>query len=199
MEEETERLRACIEVERDKAYNDALTGIPNRMAFDERISHEYQRYKSKLTLCLVDIDKFKGINDTYGHRAGDIVLKTIAEKCASKVRKSDFFCRYGGEEFALILPETDLSAAITVAETIRASIEKCSFQYGDKKVTISCGLAEVKGKDTLDMVFQRADKALYKAKIADGIVVLVKTSCTSCETTPKMSYFRESCVSSVLE
>jgi len=169
MEKETEKLRQCIEVERNKAYNDALTGIPNRMAFDERMSDEYQRwqrYDSKLTFCLVDIDKFKVVNDTYGHKAGDIVLKTIAKKCASKVRKSDFFCRYGGEEFALILPETDLSAAITVAETLRESIEKCSFQYGDKtvNVTISCGLAEVKGKDTLDMVFKRADRALYKAK-----------------------------------
>jgi diguanylate cyclase len=169
MEGETEKLRQCIEVERKKAYNDALTGIPNRMAFDERINSEYQRwqrYNNKLTLCLVDIDKFKNVNDTYGHKAGDIVLRTIAEKCASKVRKSDFFCRYGGEEFALILPETGLSAAITVAETIRESIEQCSFQYGDKSVgiTISCGLAEVKGKDSLDTVFKRADKALYKAK-----------------------------------
>ena len=169
MENETEKLRECIEIERKKAYNDALTGIPNRMAFDERINNEYQRwqrYNNKLTLCLVDIDKFKNVNDTYGHKAGDIVLKTIAEKCASKVRKSDFFCRYGGEEFALILPETDLSAAITVAETLRESIERCSFQYGDKdvKVTISCGLAEVKGKDNLDTVFKRADRALYKAK-----------------------------------
>jgi diguanylate cyclase len=169
MEDETEELRQSIEVERKKAYNDALTGVPNRMAFDERIQHEYQRwqrYNSKLTLCLVDIDKFKGVNDTYGHKAGDIVLKTIAEKCASKVRKSDYFCRYGGEEFALILPETGLSAAITVAETLRESIERCSFQYGDQdvNVTISCGLAEVKGKDNLDKVFKRADRALYKAK-----------------------------------
>jgi diguanylate cyclase len=169
MEDETEKLRKCIEEERSKAYNDALTGIPNRMAFDERINDEYQRwqrYKHKLTLCLVDIDKFKGVNDTYGHKAGDIVLRTVAKKCASKIRKSDYFCRYGGEEFALILPETDLSAAITVAETLRESIEKCSFQYGEENVgiTISCGLAQLKGNDNLDSIFQRADKALYKAK-----------------------------------
>ena len=169
MESETEKLRQCIEEERNKAYNDALTGIPNRMAFDERINHEFkrwQRYNNKLTLCLVDIDKFKNVNDTYGHKAGDIVLRTVAEKCVSKVRASDFFCRYGGEEFALILPETGLSAAITVAETIRENIERCSFQYGDKNVpiTISCGLAEFKGKDNLDTIFKRADKALYKAK-----------------------------------
>jgi diguanylate cyclase len=169
MEDETEKLRKCIEEERSKAYKDALTGIPNRMAFDERINNEYQRwqrYKNKLTLCLVDIDKFKNVNDTYGHKAGDIVLRTVAKKCASKIRKSDYFCRYGGEEFALILPETDLSAAITVAETLRESIEKCSFQYAEENVgiTISCGLAQLKGNDNLDSIFQRADKALYKAK-----------------------------------
>ena len=169
MEVETEKLRQCIEEEKNKAYNDALTGIPNRMAFDERINQEYkrwQRYDNKLSLCLVDIDKFKNVNDTYGHKAGDIVLRTVAEKCVAKVRKSDFFCRYGGEEFALILPETNLSAAITVAETLRQNIEACSFQYGDQNVpiTISCGLAEFKGKDNLDSIFKRADKALYKAK-----------------------------------
>lgn len=169
MEGEAEKLRKTIEEERNKAYKDALTGIPNRMAFDERINDEFQRWKrynSKLTLCLVDIDKFKGVNDTYGHKAGDIVLRTVAKKCASKIRKSDYFCRYGGEEFALILPETDLSAAITVAETLRESIEKCSFQYAEESVgiTISCGLAQIKKNDTLDKLFQRADQALYKAK-----------------------------------
>lgn len=169
MESETEELRKCIEEERSKAYTDALTKIPNRMAFDERINQEYkrwQRYGKKLTFCLIDIDKFKGVNDTYGHKAGDIVLRTVAEKCSSKVRMSDFFCRYGGEEFALILPESNLSAAITVAESLRESIERCPFQYGDKTVpiTISCGVAEFKGKDNLDTIFKRADKALYKAK-----------------------------------
>lgn len=169
MEGETEQLRKTIEEERNKAYSDALTGIPNRMAFDERINDEFQRWKrynNKLTLCLVDIDKFKGVNDTYGHKAGDIVLRTVAKKCASKIRKSDYFCRYGGEEFALILPETDLSSAIAVAETLRESIEKCSFQYGEESVgiTISCGLAQIKKNDTLDKLFQRSDQALYKAK-----------------------------------
>ncbi len=169
MENETEILRKCIEEERSKAYSDALTGMPNRMAFDERIYEEYQRwkrYKTIFTLCLVDIDKFKGVNDTYGHKAGDIVLRTVAEKCASKIRANDFFCRYGGEEFALILPVTPMSSAITVAETLREGIEKCSFQYVDEIVgiTISCGLAQIKNKHSLDTLFQRADKALYKAK-----------------------------------
>ena len=169
MEKETEQLRQCIEEEKGKAYTDALTNIPNRMAFDERINAEYnrwKRYQNKMTLCLIDIDKFKNVNDTYGHKAGDIVLRTVAEKCASKVRKIDFLSRYGGEEFALILPETGLSAAISVAETLRESIERCTFQYGEQivPITVSCGLAELKGRDTIDTIFKRADKALYKAK-----------------------------------
>ncbi len=169
MEKETEELRKCIEEEKGKAYKDTLTQVPNRMAFDERINAEYarwKRYKNKMTLCLIDIDKFKCVNDTYGHKAGDIVLRTVADKCVSKVRKSDFFSRYGGEEFALILPETGLSAAISVAETLRESIKNCTFQYGEETVpiTISCGLAELKGKDTIDTIFKRADKALYMAK-----------------------------------
>lgn len=169
MEKETETLRKCIEDERNKALNDALTKIPNRMAFDDRIATEYrrwQRYQTRLSLCLVDIDKFKGVNDTYGHKAGDIVLRTVAEKCASRIRNSDFFCRYGGEEFALILPESGIDIGMRVAEALRKTIEQCTFQYSEKivPITISCGLAEFKGKDTIDTAFQRADKALYKAK-----------------------------------
>ena len=169
MEKETESLRQCIEEEKNRALNDALTKIPNRMAFDDRMNSEYgrwKRYQSRLALCLIDIDKFKGINDTYGHKAGDIVLRTVAEKCASRIRASDFFCRYGGEEFALILPETNIDAALRVAEALRETIEKCTFQYGEKTVpiTICCGLAEFKGNDSIDSAFKRADRALYKAK-----------------------------------
>ncbi len=169
MEKETETLRKCIEEEKNKALHDALTSIANRMAFDARINTEFkrwQRYNSRLTLCLIDIDKFKNVNDTYGHKAGDIVLRTVANKCASRIRTSDFFCRYGGEEFALILPETGIEAAQRVADALRETIEKCTFQYKEEVVpiTVSCGLAEFKGRDTIDTAFQRADKALYKAK-----------------------------------
>ena len=169
MEKETDVLRRSIAEERNKALSDALTGIGNRMAFDEHVSSAYKRwkrYRKRLSLCLVDIDKFKGVNDTYGHKAGDIVLKTVAEKCVSRVRTSDIFCRYGGEEFALIMPETTIDAAKQLANALREAIEKCAFQYKDQTVpiTISCGLAEFKGKDTIDTVFGRADKALYMAK-----------------------------------
>ncbi len=169
MEQETETLRRCIEKERNKALIDALTRIPNRMAYDDKINAEYKRWKrnpSSLSLCLIDIDKFKGVNDTYGHKAGDIVLRTVAEKCAGRVRASDFFCRYGGEEFALILPDTGIEAATGVANSLREAIEGCTFQYGKQTVpiTISCGLAEFKSKDSIHSAFERADKALYKAK-----------------------------------
>ncbi len=169
MEQETESLRRCIEKERTKALLDALTRIPNRMAYDDRMNAEYKRWKrnaSALSLCLIDIDKFKGVNDTYGHKAGDIVLRTVAEKCAGRVRASDFFCRYGGEEFALLLPETGIEAATRLANSLREAIEQCTFQYGKQTVpiTISCGLAEFKGKDSIHSAFERADKALYKAK-----------------------------------
>ncbi|MEQ8938796.1 MAG: GGDEF domain-containing protein, partial [Gammaproteobacteria bacterium] len=164
-----ETLRKCIEEEKNKALNDALTSVANRMAFDARINTEFkrwQRYNVRLTLCLIDIDKFKNVNDTYGHKAGDIVLRTVANKCASRIRTSDFFCRYGGEEFALILPEPGIEAAQRVADALRETIEKCTFQYKEEVVpiTVSCGLAEFKGRDTIDTAFQRADKALYKAK-----------------------------------
>ncbi len=169
MEKESETLRQCIEQEKLKAYRDALTRIPNRMAFDDRIAAEFKRWKRHgkgLCLCLIDIDKFKGVNDTYGHKAGDIVLRTVAEKCHDRVRETDFFCRYGGEEFALILTNTDISAALNVADSLRLAIEKCPFQYKQQNVpiTISCGLAEFKVNDTIDQVFVRADKALYSAK-----------------------------------
>ena len=156
---------------RENAFRELITLYKERLYWHIRkivISHDDSDDVLQNTFIKVykNIDKFKGVNDTYGHKAGDIVLKTVAQKCVSKVRKSDFFCRYGGEEFALILPETNLSAAITVAETLRQSIEKCSFQYGNQNVpiTISCGLAEFKTNDTPGAVFIRSDKALYKAK-----------------------------------
>ena len=125
-----------------------------------------QRNKKPLSICIIDVDKFKGVNDTYGHKAGDKVLKTIAQVCATNVRETDFFARYGGEEFVLLLPETSLSQARLVAESLRKEIEGCNFHYANEPVviTISCGVAEFDFKDSPDSVFKRADRALYQAK-----------------------------------
>jgi diguanylate cyclase len=169
MKEETVKLHKRIQEEYKKAKTDALTGIANRLAYNEKIKQEYarwQRHAQALSICVIDVDKFKGVNDTYGHKAGDKVLKTIAEVCVTSIRKNDFIARYGGEEFVLILPETPLDKAKVVAENLRHEIEVCKFHYARKPVaiTISCGLAELGEGDTMESVFKRADKALYVAK-----------------------------------
>lgn len=171
MKQEASELQQKIREERDKAQIDALTGIPNRLAYDERISQEFnrwQRYDQPLSVCVVDIDKFKNVNDTYGHKAGDKVLMTVAELCDSRIRDADFFARYGGEEFVLILPQTDLKKALVVAENLRREVDDCTFHYAQEPVaiTISCGLAEFSADDTIESVFMRADRALYTAKNA---------------------------------
>jgi len=169
MKQAVDDLQKRIQEERDKAQVDALTGIPNRLAYDEFIQEEFtrwQRYKQPLSLCIIDIDKFKNVNDTYGHKAGDKVLVTVAELCNSRIRDTDFFSRYGGEEFMLILPQTNLAQAKVVAENLRREVDECSFHYAQDPVTItvSCGLAEFKKGDTVESVFLRADAALYTAK-----------------------------------
>jgi diguanylate cyclase len=169
MKGETAKLHKRIQKEYKKAKTDALTGISNRLAYNEKIKQEFarwQRYAHPLSVCVIDVDRFKSVNDSYGHKAGDKVLKTIAEVCASKIRKMDFIARYGGEEFVLLLPETPLERAKVVAENLRQEIEICKFHYANKPVaiTISCGLAELGEGDTTETVFERADKALYAAK-----------------------------------
>ena len=169
MKGETQKLHRRIQEEYKRAKTDALTGIPNRLAYDEKIKQEFARWQRNaqpFTVCVVDVDKFKGVNDSFGHKAGDKVLKTIAEVCAANIRKMDFIARYGGEEFVLLLPETALDQARVVAENLRREIEIRKFHYSKEPVviTISCGLAEFGKNDTAESVFNRADKALYTAK-----------------------------------
>ena len=169
MDAESVRLRAQVQQERDRAQRDALTGIPNRAAYDERIVSEIarrNRHNRPLSLAVLDIDKFKGVNDNFGHKAGDKVLKNVAEICVTDVRTSDFMARYGGEEFVLLLPETALDDARIVAEKLRESIAEKRFTYNGERVpiTISIGIAEFGPRESADDVFQRADNALYAAK-----------------------------------
>ncbi len=169
MKGESISLHKRIVEEYRKAKTDALTGIANRLAYNEKINQEIsrrQRNRKPLSVCVVDVDKFKGVNDTYGHKAGDKVLQTIAQVCARNVREVDFFARYGGEEFVLLLPETRAEQARVVADNLRRKIEVCKFHYAGQPVsiTISCGIAEFAGMESGDVVFNRADKALYRAK-----------------------------------
>lgn len=169
MQSESEQLQQRIKDEQERAKIDALTSIPNRQAYNEQIQQEFgrwQRYQQTLTLCVIDVDRFKAVNDNYGHKAGDKVLSTVAELCQSRVREMDFLARYGGEEFVLLLPGTPRAQALTVADNLRKEIEECNFHYAKQPVaiTVSCGLAEIREGDTPDTLFSRADKALYAAK-----------------------------------
>lgn len=166
---ESDKLRQRIKQERDLAMIDPLTGIPNRFAYNERLAQEvarWKRYHNPLVLSVWDVDNFKRINDNYGHQAGDKVLTVIAKLLQDKVRETDFAARFGGEEFVLLLPETDMEKASVVAEHIRKSVEACEFHYRGNRVpiTISCGLSQFREGDTTEQVFARADAALYKAK-----------------------------------
>lgn len=171
LESEAAELRERVRTERRQALIDPLTRISNRLAYDERVQHEYQRwrrYGAPLVLTIWDVDHFKHINDTYGHQAGDKVLRVIAALLKSQTRAPDFTCRYGGEEFVILLPETDLNQAHACGEKIRLAIEQAEFHHHDErvKVTVSCGMAQFTDADSIADVFNRADRALYRAKAA---------------------------------
>jgi diguanylate cyclase len=169
MEVEAEKNRTTLEAHRQKALHDPLTELPNREAYNERASAEvqrWQRYGRPLTIAIFDIDHFKRINDTYGHQAGDRVIKVIGRSIAKRLREVDFFCRYGGEEFVALMPETDSATALTVLEKVRDAIANAAFNYKEQpmSITLSVGLTEFKTNDSLESAFERADQALYTAK-----------------------------------
>lgn len=169
MEQEAETLRKVTQTAQEQASKDALTGIWNRQALNDVLEREYvrwQRYQKPLTMVVWDVDDFKNVNDRFGHSAGDVVLKTIAQIFSKAVRKADFIARFGGEEFVGLFPETDLDNALVLTNKVREIVEKTHFRYQDIPVpiTASAGLAMFEGGDSIDDVFNRADKALYAAK-----------------------------------
>jgi diguanylate cyclase len=169
MEDEAAKNRTVLEKQRHKALHDPLTELPNREYYNERAHYEYQRwqrYSRPLTLAVFDIDHFKKINDGHGHQAGDRVLKVIGRSVAKRLREVDFFCRFGGEEFVALMPETSLADAMPVLDTIRAAIANAAFNYKEQPIaiTLSIGVTEFKTDDDLETAFARADEALYAAK-----------------------------------
>lgn len=172
VEQETVHLRAHLRKRKIQAMSDPLTGIANRAAFEDRLQREHgrwKRYRHPLGFMIMDVDHFKQINDSYGHKAGDRALKLIAQVLRQSLRETDFIARYGGEEFVALLPETATAQVAEVAEKLRCAIEGCSFHHRGVRVpiTLSIGYCEFRGDDTGEDVFQRADVALYRAK-ADG-------------------------------
>ena len=150
---------------------DSLTGLFNRRAFEKKIDEEFERskrYHNPLSVLLLDIDNFKSINDTYGHHGGDAALVRIAETFREKTRQSDFPSRYGGEEFVLILPETDEVNAFQVASKIHDAIRECSFGTTARpfEITVSIGVSSTSARFYSDwrQLVNDADRALYQAK-----------------------------------
>ncbi len=152
------------------SLTDDLTQLPNRRAFIKRIENEVsrvQRYEYPLCLALIDLDSFKAINDRYGHTIGDEVLRSFAERALSGFRHHDLASRYGGEEFAVILPNTDINGAQRALEKVRGRTSQCTFQFdGDTYPipTFSAGIALYAAGETPASLIERADKALYRAK-----------------------------------
>jgi diguanylate cyclase len=171
MEQEAMGFREHLEEQRQKALIDPLTGLPNRAAWSERLEHEIQQWQqhgNTLSLAMLDLDHFKRINDSYGHLAGDKVLKIIATVLRKRLRGTDFIARFGGEEFVLLLPATPPAVGAKLLETLRAAIEACPFHFKGERVTItiSMGLASFRVGEHSDLVLKRADQALYRAKNA---------------------------------
>ncbi len=169
MESEAQQSKEDYEEQRKLAMEDTLTSLPNRQAYNERIYHEQQRwerYQHPLTLAVADIDFFKKVNDTYGHQAGDRVLRVIGRAISKRLREVDFMARYGGEEFVLIMPETSAEAAFGILDKIRGVLAETPFHFKEApvQITLSIGMAEFQEGDTAESVFERADKALYEAK-----------------------------------
>jgi diguanylate cyclase (GGDEF)-like protein len=164
------RQRALEQELRDFAYTDELSKVNNRRRFLELAEVELKRarrFGHPLSIGLVDIDHFKEINDDHGHGNGDDVLRTVAQTAESALRDIDIFGRYGGDEFVMLLVETDIRGALTAAERVRKCVSEKGFESddGDFRATVSIGLASLAPGESFGDVLERADKALYLAKV----------------------------------
>ncbi len=168
-----DHLRQSLSQTLEMAVTDGLTGLHNRRYLDTHLSTLFERAANRhrpLSLMITDIDRFKSINDRYGHDVGDEVLREFAARLRGNVRGIDLACRYGGEEFVVVMPDTEASVAAMVAERIRQQIAQTPFVVpsGEKlKVTVSVGLTGLRpGTDSVKALLKRADAALYEAKNA---------------------------------
>lgn len=164
-----EEARVTAEIAQERAMTDALTGLLNRYGLQRVLSHEYaeaRRYARPLSCLMIDMDNFKTINDTFGHATGDAALKQVGAILTDVVRRSDMVSRYGGDEFLVLLPETDLEGAEALAEKVLASAAR--QQFGDLQprfqLTLSIGAATLSEEESGNDMIARADMALYEAK-----------------------------------
>lgn len=171
---EISQLQAHLETMRNESRTDPLTSLPNRKYFDQALQSAIDRAQEQeepLSLMMTDVDHFKKFNDSYGHLIGDQVLRLVANSVKQNVKGQDLAARYGGEEFAVVLPNTILRSAITVADQIRRAVMgkeliKRSTGEGLGRVTLSIGVAQLRVNDTIQSLIERADLCLYAAKRA---------------------------------
>lgn len=191
MEQESAELKTSLAQQAQQAMCDALTGLPNRAAYDTWIKKDLlevcQKQPKSTVFVICDVDHFKNINDSYGHLAGDKVLKILAKEISGRMRDGDFFARYGGEEFVLLMPNIELDEAAAIVEPIREAVAKCPFHFKEKQVqiTMSFGLAKYDEGQSPESVFEKADKALYFAKANGRNRVCTETSIPQEPSTPE--------------
>jgi len=169
LEQESGTLRQLILEKNKEATMDVLTEIPNRLAYEKKAAEEIarcNRFNTPLSMVVWDVDLFKQVNDTHGHKVGDKVLKAVAQLLNARMRETDFIARYGGEEFVMFLPGAGEDKALELADFLREKIAACNFKHhgGIIRVTVSCGITSFVKGDNHELMFERADKALYVAK-----------------------------------
>ncbi|MFT5716449.1 MAG: diguanylate cyclase [Oleiphilaceae bacterium] len=184
LNQEIEEMQQCLERLSEEALEDALMDVANRRAFDREldilINSKTSHKQPEHCLLLLDIDRFKLVNDKHGHLVGDRVLRFVAQMIKKRVKGADFVARFGGEEYAVIFPDTPYLGGLSVANTIiqtvanqKLTLNKQGLKLG--KVTLSGGLSMLRNGDTADCLIERADKCLYQAK-ASGCNTIVSDS-----------------------
>ncbi|MFT5881101.1 MAG: diguanylate cyclase (GGDEF)-like protein [Moritella sp.] len=169
VKERTHALAEANQYLQKIAHTDALTDVPNRHGIQSIIEHEQSRFKRSAevySVLVIDLDLFKKINDQFGHDAGDEVLKTCAQVIKHGIRQQDAFARWGGEEFIILLPTTNLEGAMNLAEKIRQAIAQSVIQFNGHEIQITCtiGVSEIQLNEDFEQAFKRADQALFTAK-----------------------------------
>jgi len=163
------KLESALLVAKQEVKEDYLTHVATKRALSDelgRVEDAFNRYKVDYTLCFIDIDHFKMVNDTYGHEAGDVILSTVGKILRKYIRQVDFVGRYGGEEFLIILPSVELSQGVAFAGKIRGIVEQFKFLYKNERIniTVSCGVAQRSLNNSSEETVNAADSLLYKAK-----------------------------------
>jgi len=169
LEQESGKLKKLMIEKHKEAMFDVLTKIPNRLSYEKKALEEIarcKRFATPLSMAVWDIDLFKQVNDSYGHKVGDKVLMAVAQLLEERMRETDFIARYGGEEFVMFLPGAIEEQALVLTEVLRQKIAACRFNHQGQiiRITASCGISNFIENDNHETMFERADKALYAAK-----------------------------------